>query len=135
VDVAIVDSAVYARVAARAPQVTAKLVTLWTSPLLANDPLVWRKNLPPEQKAKIAAFVLAYGKGEGPEAETERAVLKKLGFLGFVSADDRHLDQTRALRAWSRLIEARRTNEPSQITAAEAAVAGINSQSLQPAAP
>lgn len=135
VDVAIVDSSVFERVAARAPEVTEKLVTLWTSPLLANDPLVWRKNLDPALKAKILAFVVAYGRGEGEKAEAQRAVLAKLGLRQIVPADDRHLDQTRALRAWSRLIEARRAKDPAQIADAEAEVAKIRAESTAPAAP
>jgi phosphonate transport system substrate-binding protein len=122
VDLAIVDSAVFARVQARAPEVTAGLTTLWTSPRLPDDPLVWRADLAPELKAKISRFILAYGQGDGPEAEAERAVLAKLGLSGFRAADNGHLDSTRALRAWTRLIEARRTGDPAQIAAAEAAV-------------
>lgn len=125
VDVSIVDSAVFGRVAARAPDVTAKLTVLWSSPRLPDDPLVWRKDLDPVLKTRISRFMFDYGRGEDAKAQAERAVLAKLGLQGFVPAGNRHLDSTRALRAWGRLIEARRTKDPDQIAAAEAAVRQI----------
>jgi phosphonate transport system substrate-binding protein len=47
---------------------------IWKSPLIPSDPLVWRKDLPEDLKAKIKAFVLGYGR-LGPDAERQRQVL------------------------------------------------------------
>jgi phosphonate transport system substrate-binding protein len=135
VDVAIVDSSVYERVAARAPEVTAKLANLWTSPRLPDDPLVWRANLDPALKTKIAAFVLAYGQGESAQAQAQRAVLAKLGLKHFRPGDNSHLDSTRALKSWSRLIEARRKNNSGDIAAAEAEVAKLDRNTAPASAP
>lgn len=134
VDVAIVDSSVVDRIRARAPDVTARLKVVWTSPRLPDDPLVWRADLDPALKAKISRFVFAYGAGEGAQAQAERAVLAKLGLSGFRAADNRHLDSTRRLRAWTRLIEARRANDPDQIRQAELEVSRLD-VAAQPASP
>jgi phosphonate transport system substrate-binding protein len=127
VDVAIVDSTVLARVSARAATTTSRLKTVWTSPRLPDDPLVWRTDLTPTQKAKISGFILAYGKGDGAQAQSERAVLAKLGLSGFRPAGNRHLDSTRKLKAWTRLIEARRANDPVLVKEAELELLRIES--------
>ena len=44
---------------------------LWTSPLIPRDPLVWRKDLPADVKAKIKGFIIGYGKDD-----REKAILK-----------------------------------------------------------
>jgi phosphonate transport system substrate-binding protein len=60
------------------PDKAAQLRVIWKSPLIPNDPLVWRTDLPGDLKAKIRAFVLGYGR-QGPEAERQRQVLAHLG--------------------------------------------------------
>lgn len=54
-----------------------KVRILWKSPLIPNDPLVWRADLDPELKARIKGFILGYGR-VGPDAEAERAVLANM---------------------------------------------------------
>jgi hypothetical protein len=102
---------------------------------LPDDPLVWRADLPAPLKAKVSQFILAYGAGEGAQAQSERAVLARLGLRGFKPADNRHLDSTRRLRAWNRLIEARRANDPAQIQQAELEVSRLDAAAAQPGAP
>jgi len=60
----------------------AEIRVIWTSPLIPADPLVWRKDLPEDVKARIAHFFLNYGKS-GPNAEQERKNLGLLTFSGF----------------------------------------------------
>jgi len=133
VDLAIVDSTVYQRVAARSPDIVAKLAIIWTSPTLPDDPVVRRKDLDPDVKAKMAAFLFAYGQGEGPEADRQRAILAKIGVPRFVPSDDSHLDATRAMKVWSALVEARRGGSADAIAKAEQAVAALPAGAATPA--
>ena len=56
------------------PEMFKKIKILWQSPLIPSDPLVWRKDLSREMKAKIKGFLLSYGRF-GPNAEEERKIL------------------------------------------------------------
>ena len=56
------------------PELYKQIKILWKSPLIPSDPLVWRKDLSREMKAKIKGFLLAYGRF-GPNAAEERQVL------------------------------------------------------------
>ena len=58
---------------------------LWTSPLIPRDPLVWRKDLPEDAKAKIRKFVLGYGK-DAREKEVLRNMLQIAGFKASTDA-------------------------------------------------
>lgn len=62
------------RLAQKNPEMFKQIKVLWTSPLIPSDPLVWRKDLSLEMKAKIKGFLLSYGRF-GPNAEEERKVL------------------------------------------------------------
>lgn len=54
----------------------AKIKEVWRSPLIPSDPLVWRKDLPEEMKAKIHSFFLSYGRlGSEDEVKRQRDVL------------------------------------------------------------
>jgi phosphonate transport system substrate-binding protein len=121
-DAAIVDSTVLDRIAARNPEVAGRVARIWNTPLLPNDPIVRRRDLDPALKARLAAFLTGYGTGEGPEADRQRAILAKLGFAGFQPADDSYLAPTRAQKAWSEVLAARRTGDAERIRRAEAAV-------------
>lgn len=56
------------------PTAFAKLRVVWKSPLIPSDPLVWRKDLSREMKAKIKGFILSYGR-VGPDAARQRQIL------------------------------------------------------------
>lgn len=56
------------------PEAYAKLRVIWKSPLIPSDPLVWRRDLPRETKARIKGFILAYGR-IGADAKRQREVL------------------------------------------------------------
>jgi phosphonate transport system substrate-binding protein len=96
-----VDAAVFAsdtldRITARQPETAGKVRIVWKSPLIAADPLVWRKDLPPATKSKIKDFFLSYGK-TGPNAAQEKAQLEKLQFSGFKDSSDAQLKPIRQL--------------------------------------
>jgi len=67
-----------------------KLVrVIWKSPLIPADPIVYRKDLPADLKARIQAFFINYGKGA--DAEREQKVLQTLTYKGFRKSDDTQL--------------------------------------------
>ena len=80
------------------PAKAALIKVIWKSPLIPNDPLVWRKDLSPDMKAKIRGFILGYGK-QGPDAERQRQVLAHLaqGWLPFRESSDAQLIPIRQL--------------------------------------
>jgi len=96
VDAAIHSSDVLERVAARQPEIAAQLRQVWKSPLIASDPMVWRKDLPADLKRKIKDFFLAYGK-TGRDAAREQAQLKKLTLGGFQDSSNAQLKPVRQL--------------------------------------
>ncbi len=64
------------RLAKTRPEDAAKVKEVWRSPLIPSDPLVWRKDLPEELKAKIHSFFLSYGRlGSEDEVKRQREVL------------------------------------------------------------
>ncbi len=60
------------------PGVAAKVKVIWTSPQIPADPMVYRRDLSKDLKARIKGFFLTYGR-LGPDAAKERAVLAKIG--------------------------------------------------------
>jgi phosphonate transport system substrate-binding protein len=60
------------------PEEAKKIKEVWRSPLIAGDPLVWRKDLPADLKAKIYTFFMTYGRlGTDEEVARAREVLAK----------------------------------------------------------
>ena len=92
VDAATVSSEILQRFEQREPQRVKEVRVVWRSPLIANDPLAWRKDLPEPLKAKIREFWLGYGKGEG-----EKEKLKPILAGGFRASSDRQLIPYRQL--------------------------------------
>jgi phosphonate transport system substrate-binding protein len=80
------------------PDKAAQIRIFWKSPLIPSDPLVWRKDLSPELKAKIRSFILGYGR-QGPDAERQRKVLAHLaqGWLPFHESSNAQLVPIRQL--------------------------------------
>jgi len=62
---------------------------LWKSPLIAADPMVYRKDLPAETKKKIQDFFVNYGKGA--DAAREKQILTTLTYQGFRVSSDAQL--------------------------------------------
>jgi len=91
-DVATVASDGVERMKMKQPEKAAELREVWRSPLIASDPMVWRRDLDPAVKAKLRDFVLTYGR-EGREKE----VMKTLTWSGFVASDNSQLTPIRQL--------------------------------------
>jgi len=93
VDVATSNSEMTEKIRATAPEKMAQIRILWTSPLIARDPLVWRKDLPADLKARVRSFVVGYGK-----TPREKEILKNMYRLsGFKASSDAQLIPTRQL--------------------------------------
>ena len=75
-----------------APDAFAKVKVIWKSVLIPSDPIVWRKDLPEDTKAKIKNFFLTYGtdKSTGDVAH-EKAVLAGLEWAPFRPSSDDQL--------------------------------------------
>ena len=99
VDVATNNSENLRKFERKFPEKFALIRIVWTSPTIPLDPIVWRADLPAEDKAKIKAFFLNYGK-TGDNAAHEKQVLAKLLYAGFKESDNNQLLPIRQLEAF-----------------------------------
>jgi phosphonate transport system substrate-binding protein len=104
VDAAVHSSDVLDRIMERQPEVAAQLRQVWKTPLIASDPLLWRKDLSPDVKAKIKNFFLTYGQA-GQDAVREKANLVKLGLGGFRDSTNAQLKPVRQLELFKEKIK------------------------------
>lgn len=95
VDAAVHSSDTFDRIQNRQPEVAGKLRVIWKSPLIASDPIVWRKDLDAGTQQKVRQFMLSYGKGD--DARRETAILNKLVLSGFRDSDNQQLVPIRTL--------------------------------------
>ena len=68
------------------PEQARQVREIWRSPLIASDPLVWRKDLDPGAKKLIRDFLLSYGKDA-----REKAILANIEYSGFRASSDAQL--------------------------------------------
>lgn len=80
------------RLKATAPEKAALVREIWRSPLIAADPIVWRRDLAAEIKQPVKEFLTGYGR-----TEAEKSVLRTLGLAGFRLSSDAQLIPTRQL--------------------------------------
>lgn len=79
------------------PELFSQLRVIWESPLIASDPFVWRKDLDPAVKTKLANFVVNYAKSD----EQEKAILKNIyNYGGFRASTNDQLIPTRQLELY-----------------------------------
>ena len=88
VDVVVNNTTDLAVFEARTPGAKDKLRTLWESPLVPNDVLMVRADMPPAQRMQVAAAFINYG-ATAPEKELLR---KASGISHFVTTDNRILE-------------------------------------------
>jgi phosphonate transport system substrate-binding protein len=94
VDVATNNSENLGKIEERHPAKFKDIKVVWTSPLIPLDPLVMRKDLPEETKAKIRRFFYDYAKSDPREKEV---VMKISKLSGFKESNDRQLIPIRQL--------------------------------------
>src|SRR5580658_9371278 len=70
---------------------------IWTSPMIPEDPIIWRKDLDPAVKEKLRQFFFTYGRGDTPDAKAQLEKMKPLSIGGFEPADDNHLLMVREI--------------------------------------
>ncbi len=88
------------RLAEKRPDDFAKIKEVWRSPLIPSDPLVWRKDLPADLKARIHSFFLGYGRlGTAEEVAKAREILHGTsdGWGPFIASSDAQLYPIRQL--------------------------------------
>jgi phosphonate transport system substrate-binding protein len=98
---------------------------IWRSPRIPEDPMIWRKDLDPALKKKVADFMFSYGVGDTPEAVRQRAVLARIQTLPFKHADDSHLLTVREMEATGLLIVAKKAGDAAGAATSQAALAEI----------
>ncbi len=102
------------KLAANKPEVLKELKIIWKSPLIPNDPLVWRKDLDAGVKAKLKGFLLAYGK-----SDADKAVLKNIyNYSGFKESTNEQLVPIRQLELFK---DRRKVENDEQYSAEEKA--------------
>jgi phosphonate transport system substrate-binding protein len=92
IDVATVASDGVARMKIKQPEKAAELREVWRSPLIASDPMLWRKDLDATTKAKVRDFFLGYGRDE-----REKKILATLVLSGFKASTNAQLVPIRQL--------------------------------------
>ena len=101
VDVATAHNvALYLRLERNNPEAAKKLKEIWRSPLIASDPLVWRKDLPEDVKARLYYGIMSFGRlGDEETVKAERAALEQVGLGPFNPSSNLQLTPFRILEA------------------------------------
>lgn len=98
------------------PEEAAKIKEVWRSPMIAGDPIVWRKDLPADLKAKIYTFFMTYGRNGTPEEIAHaREVLAKTsdGWGPFLASSDAQLLPIRQLELFKSRVKAEKNDKLS----------------------
>jgi phosphonate transport system substrate-binding protein len=101
---------------------------IWTSPILPEDPIIWRKDLDPAVKEKLRQFFLTYGQGDSQLAAGQRAAMARMNIGGFRPADDSFLLPVREMEATEVWLVAKQGGDPPRIAAARKALDAITAQ-------
>lgn len=110
-----------------------KVRVIWESPVLPEDPIVWRKDLDPAVKEKVRQFFLTYGQGDTPEAAKQRENMKRLSIGGFKPADATHLLFVRKMEAMEQLGLAKEAGDQAKIAEATKSIQGIEAEQAKAA--
>jgi phosphonate transport system substrate-binding protein len=105
-----------------AKKTLANLAVIWRSPTIPEDPMVWRADLDPALKARIARFIFSYGVGDTAEAKRQRKILARIQTGPFVKADDSHLIPVREIEAIGQLVAAKNAGDKAAQAKAQAAL-------------
>lgn len=110
-----------------------KVRVIWSSPVLPEDPIIWRKDLDPAVKEKVRQFFLTYGQGDTPEAAQQRKNLEALSIGGFKPADASHLLFVRKMEATEQLGLAKEAGDQAKIAAATKSLQDIAAEQAKAA--
>jgi len=94
------------RLEVTAPEARKNIRVVWTSPLIASDPLVWRKDLSADVKSRIYTWLASYGRVGTPEEIAEaKKTLAGLQWAPFNPSSNRQLIPIRQLEANKTLLK------------------------------
>lgn len=113
-----------------AKKTLANLQVIWRSPTIPEDPMVWRADLDPAMKAKIANFIFSYGVGDSAEAKRQRKILERIQTGPFKKADNTHLLPVREIEAVGQLVEAKSKGDKVAQTKAQASLDEIKKEQV-----
>ncbi|WP_438366127.1 phosphonate ABC transporter substrate-binding protein [Burkholderia pseudomallei] len=94
IDIATNNTDVLGMLKKQHPDQYARVRVLWTSPQIASDPLVWRKDLPDATKQKLRDFFYNYAKTD-PHEQAVMAGIRNL--VGFAPSSDAQLIPVRKI--------------------------------------
>ena len=81
--------------------------------------MVWRADLDPAVKKKIADFIFSYGVGDSDEARRQRAILERIQTGPFRHADNTHLLPVREMEATGEVVQAKAKGDAAAMAAAQ----------------
>jgi phosphonate transport system substrate-binding protein len=88
------------------PAAFEKIKVIWKSPLIPSDPVVWRKDLSEETKAKIRDFFLTYGTDQSKgDVAHEKEVLAGLEWAPFRASSDDQLLPIRVMELTKKIAQ------------------------------
>jgi phosphonate transport system substrate-binding protein len=88
------------------PAAFEKIKVIWKSPLIPSDPLVWRKDLSEETKAKIRDFFLTYGTDQSKgDIAHEKEVLAGLEWAPFRASSNDQLLPVRVMELTKKIAQ------------------------------
>ncbi len=105
VDVATNNSESLARLAKTNPTARKNIKIIWTSNLIPNDLIAWRKDIPDEIKTKLREFFYNY---------QDRDILAPLGWSGFTPATDDMWNPLREINISKQILEIKSNNSLSE---------------------
>ncbi|MDA0785399.1 MAG: phosphonate ABC transporter substrate-binding protein [Proteobacteria bacterium] len=117
VDLATNNTESMSRIEANNPKAFEKIKVVWKSPLIPSDPLVWRKDLSPDMKARIKSFFLSYGR-TGDNVEEELKILAGIQLAPFNDSSDAQLYPIRQLQLFRNKVK---VENDERLSAAEKA--------------
>ena len=92
VDAAANNTESLAKIEKNNPDAFKKVKVIWKSPLIASDPIVWRKDLAEDTKEKLNTFFLNYGTDRSKgDVEAEKKTLAGLEWAPFRASTDAQL--------------------------------------------
>jgi phosphonate transport system substrate-binding protein len=92
VDVATNNTEAVHRLVQTRPEDAKQVREIWRSPLIASDPIVWRKDMDEATKTKVRDFMLSYGK-----TDREQAILQNIGYSAFRASSNAQLVPVRQI--------------------------------------
>ncbi len=100
VDVATINDKILRRLEVTAPEARKNIRVIWTSPLITNDPVVWRKDLAADIKTRLYTWHMSYGRiGTPEEIAAARKVLAGMLRAPFNPSNNDQLLPIRILEA------------------------------------